>query len=869
MVKSRYPRPRHRLAPAALSEVLQVPLPEKYQPSAPGKRWKLAELDERAWQRFGPQACRELAREIVRAVGRAVQAGLPTAQQRIPAIPRGMTLADLELESRTLNCLAAAGIAERPQLLQSMTIGELLALRGFGAKSLLDLLTALEYARAHPASGPSKRVSRAAEGPSPAVRHRYPRPGEIIAPQTLRELLAVRVPLRLARGSSFQGRGLCELDERVWSELAPEKIAELGRMVVVRAGLAGHWPTVLQRRLPQPPKGMRLEELRLENRTYNCLLRAGLGQRPAELGKLTVGQLLAIPSFGAKCLVDLLSALETRVVREGKLDRRLSAAAASLLRVPEAAQVVSRDPRLGPLLRAIDPESRTLREAAERLLSRRLDPPDPAFVRRHLQELRRKLVELRKLPLEEELRQIFACVTTERDCRIVSEYYGFDGRGGRTLSQVGCKHRLSRERVRQICARAARRCGPGPVFAPVLDRALAFLAERHPAALEQLQRELDASRIVRRHLPIASIRKAAELLSRRFPFALVEVRGGCVAVAPSRADLPGPIARAARRMVANYGVGSVKQVVGVLPARLRSKADRRLLRAVLEATGQMCWLDKRRTWFRLACLPRYGLPGMIKKVLAVAGRLDVGRMHAALGRYRRGVRRRPPAGVLLEFCRQMPGVRVEGRDIVARRPKAWWRALTGVERKIVEVLKKYGPVLERGTLEEHCLRRRVNRFSFNAALMSSPVIVQYGRRVYGLLGPRVLRRLLPRLAQPTAPAGRRRVLEGFGHTRDGRTWVVYRLSKAAVSGGVVTVPAALKARLRGHFALRLPDQRRRGTLVVREGCAWGLGPALRAAGAREGDYLLLTFSQERREARLQLGDRSLLEALGRTEGGAA
>jgi len=864
MVKSRYPRPRHRLAPAALDEVLQVPLPERYQPARRRKLWKLCDLNERAWQRFGPKACQALARRIVQQVGRAVQSGFKAARRRVPALPRGMTLADLELESRTLNCLRAAGIAEHAQRLRSLTIGDLLALRGFGAKSLVDLLTSLEYARAHPAGARRKRAARGPEEDGSAARHRYPRCGEIPAPQTLRELLAVRAPSRLVRGSSFQGRRLCDLDERVWKELPPEKIAELGSLVVGRAGLVGHWRIVLERRLPRPPKGMRLEELRLENRTYNCLVRSGLGERPAGLGTLTVGQLMAIPSFGAKCLVDLLSALETRVIREGKLDRRLTAAAGSLVRLPEAARVVASDPRLGPMLRAIDTESRTLREAAERLLGRRLDPPDPDDVRRRLRRLRQTLLELRKLPLEEELQQIFSRVTTARDCRIVMEYYGWDGRGGRTLNEVGRKYRLSRERIRQICDRAARRCGPGLVFAPVLDRTLEFLAQRDPAAVEQLQADLNAGGLVQRRLPIASIQQAAELLARRFPFALVEVGAGRVAVAPARAHLAEPIARATRQVVANYGVGSLKQVADALPARMRRKTDRRLIRAVVEGTGQMCWLDERRNWFRPARLPRYGLPGMIQKILGVAGRIEVGRMRAALARYRRGARRLPPAGVLLQFCRQMSGVRVEGRRVAACRPKAWRRALTGVERKIVGVLEKHGPVLERGALEEHCLRRGVNRFSFNAALMSSPVIVQLGRSLYGLLGARVDRRTIRRLAAPKPPAPRRRVLQGFGRTRDGRTWVAYCLSKAAVAGGVVTVPSALKSRLRGRFALRLPDRRKQGTLVVREGCAWGLGPALRAAGARPGDYLLVTFNKARREARLQLGDRSLLEGLAAT-----
>jgi len=858
MVTSRYPRPQYPLAPRALAEVLQLQLPAKYQP-ARGKRWKLADLDQRAWRRLGPEACRELAQHIVRAVDRAIRSGRLPAHQRLPALPRGMGLDELQLEVRTRRCLVAAGIADQPQRLRQMTIGQLLQLRGFGAKSLVDLLTSLEHARAEPATVAVSSAPTAGASPRP----RYPRPGEILAPQTLREVLAVRIPGRLVRGSMFQGRPLYDLDERVWNELDEEQIERLARLVVARAARVPHCPNILQRRLPRMPKGMRLEDLHLENRTYNCLVRAGLAARPARLARLTVGQLLAVPSFGSKCLVDLLSAWETRLVRGGKLDRRLSAAARAVLALPQTAEVPADDPRLGPTLQAIDPEARNLREAAERLLARRLDPPEPNEVRRHLRRLQRMLPRLARLPLEEELCEIVCRASSPRDCRIVMEYYGWSGRGGRTLNEVGRKYGLSRERVRQICARVARRCSKSRVFAPVLDRALALLAECDPAPVSVLEEKLAAAGLVRRKLSIASIEQAAELLSRRFPFALVEVRGGHVAVARSRAHLVGPIAQGAAQLVTNFGIASLRQLRAALPPRVRQQSDLRLIRAVLDASGRWCWLDARHTWFRSVRLPRYGLAGMIRKVLSVAGRIEAARLRTALARNRRAAGRVPPAGVLLAFCRQMAGVNVEGRYVCARRPKAWRRALTNVERKIVEVLERHGPVLERGTLEEHCLRRKVNRFSFNAALMSSPVIVQHGRSVYGLVGARVDRRTVRRLTVPRRPGGTRRVLQGCGVTPQGHMWVAYRLSKAAIAGGVVTVPAALKGRLRGRFALRLAGRRKRGTLVVRGGCAWGVGPGLRALGAKEGDYLLITFDKQRHEARLKLGDRSLFEALAR------
>src|SRR2546425_61269 len=70
----------------------------------------------------------------------------------------------------------------------------------------------------------------------------------------------------------------------------------------------------IQRRLiPPPPEGLALEDLHLDQRTYNCLRRLLLeGQlaKVADLGQKTIGDLLSIEGFGAKCLVDLLTSLE-------------------------------------------------------------------------------------------------------------------------------------------------------------------------------------------------------------------------------------------------------------------------------------------------------------------------------------------------------------------------------------------------------------------------------------------------------------------------------------------------------------------------------------------------------------------------------
>ena len=145
-----------------------------------------------------------------------------------------------------------------------------------------------------------------------------------------------------------------------------------------------------------------------------------------------------------------------------------------------------------------------------------------------------------------------------------------------------------------------------------------------------------------------------------------------------------------------------------------------LVRAVLESLDDLQWLDEGKSWFHLESGSQYGLPNMMDKVFSICPRIDVSRLRSALERHRRNGRKIPPGRVLLAFCRQRPGIAVEGRTIVAETPPSPEDMLSGVEAVMVRVLRKYGPVLERGTFEEYCLAEGMNRFSFNASLMALP-----------------------------------------------------------------------------------------------------------------------------------------------------
>ncbi|MDZ7616861.1 MAG: sigma factor-like helix-turn-helix DNA-binding protein, partial [Patescibacteria group bacterium] len=749
--------------------------------------------------------------------------------------------------------LVAAGIHQRPQDLSGMSVDSVLGLRGFWSKSLVDLLTAMEFVIDHPEAPRKPRDDRVSTIQRTQTSGRYPRPNQRIAPSVLKDLLDVPIPYHLAQGTSFVGKQLADLDETAWRHFSAEVIAELAGLVVsqVTVGAAQH--DLSLRPLPATPAGLRLEDLKLENRTCNCLRRAGLSRDLKRLEQMTLGDLMGLPAFGAKCLVDALTALEAFTGRRRQIDVELAERVEELAAVSEASTIFFSDPRLGRLLRTLDSESNTVAEFVARLRRRELNVTEPFRLTKGIRRLVDELRCFQSLAVEEELRDIFSPSTNERDQRILASYYNWDGSGRHTLEQLGSEYGLSRERIRQICMRCLRRIHGVPIHAPVLDRTLAFMAQRLPRSAAGLERELREAGLSRHGLSAAAIEEAAGCFSRPIGFRVVPVGDGAVVLDRNLADLPPQIAHAAKDAVGSFGVATVHDVRAELAASSpRRQVTRELLCETLLALPDFQWLDDRQQWFRLESLPQYGLPNMIEKVVAVAERIDVSRLRVALGRYRRSNRKLPPTRALLEYCRHMPNVRVE-EDMVCVRPSLDWRTLlAGVEHGMVEVLKEFGPVMDRGEFEERCIARGMNRFSFNAILMCSPVVSQYGRSIYGLVAQKPDLKTVRRVRARRAKVGPSHVMQACGVAPDGRSFVAYRLSKAAISGGVITIPAALKEHVAGEYAVVSARREPLGRMMAKRGCGWGLGPALRGSGAQPGDHLHLHFDNATRTALLRL-----------------
>src|SRR5229473_3658577 len=127
-----------------------------------------------------------------------------------------------------------------------------------------------------------------------------------------------------------------------------------------------------------------------------------------------------------------------------------------------------------------------------------------------------------RLTLERELRSLLG---TGRNARIAARYYGFDGRGGGTLQSVGNEIGVTRERVRQIVTVTSQWLGTVRPASPMLDRTIEFVVDHMPAAAAEIEAELRFQRLTSGVFRLEGVIKAAELLGRRLPFSISEVKG--------------------------------------------------------------------------------------------------------------------------------------------------------------------------------------------------------------------------------------------------------------------------------------------------------------------------------------------------------
>jgi hypothetical protein len=266
-----------------------------------------------------------------------------------------------------------------------------------------------------------------------------------------------------------------------------------------------------------------------------------------------------------------------------------------------------------------------------------------------------------RLTLERELHELLG---TGRNALIAARYYGFDGRGGGSLQAVGNEIGVTAERVRQIVTAASESLNTRRAVSPTLDRTIAFVAEHMPAAAGEIEAALQFQRLTSSLFRLEGVIKAAELLGKRLPFSITELREERLVHAR---DIPSVdmIVRIARRVISRWGMATLSDVVAEVRKVESGVCDRNLVASALACVGGLHWLEHSAGWFWLPDNRNNPLLNRIRKILSVANPIEISKLRAGIGRDYSMKGFSPPKRVLLEFCRQAPGLRVEDETVKA------------------------------------------------------------------------------------------------------------------------------------------------------------------------------------------------------------
>jgi hypothetical protein len=133
----------------------------------------------------------------------------------------------------------------------------------------------------------------------------------------------------------------------------------------------------------------------------------------------------------------------------------------------------------------------------------------------------------------------------------------------------------------------------------------------------------------------------------------------------------------------------------------------------------------------------------IRKILSVANPINISELRAGIARHYRMKGLSPPKRVLLEFCRQAPGLRVNGEAVKAEPPVSSDDNLSQIEKAIVHILSEHGGTMATSEFNSVCVGMGVNRSAFYQNLLNSPIISRSAGGLYGLIGSRTVRKLEP------------------------------------------------------------------------------------------------------------------------------
>jgi hypothetical protein len=415
-----------------------------------------------------------------------------------------------------------------------------------------------------------------------------------------------------------------------------------------------------------------------------------------------------------------------------------------------------------------------------------------AWVTRRL-AIEREVARWEAQTLEGSVEHLVAAALPERPdlAPILALRYGADGRGVITLDAVGQMVKLTRERIRQLQSKAEKRLPEGQLVCPPLTQMLQVLDHALPCTAPQLAELMRQGALTRREAWTATaLRSVAALFGQTL--AVTDV--GSLVVRDDDVAVAQRTLATARRLSGFSGVTSVASVRQDLGD---SEASDELVRAVLQVSGDVHWLDEENFWTDHP-EGRNRLVNTCLRIVTVISPQSLDDVHegvlrnfswrASTGGGRFDGLSAPGHSVLRDFLDSHPAFQIDGADMIAavERPAL---DLLGPEKLAMTrvLLAAKGHVMHRNQLMAASAAAGVNPATAGVFTTYGEIFKRFAPNVWGLRGAPVTPSDIQRVTQ-VAKDDREdaddRAMQGA--TASGRPWTARVITPTFRYSGVLT-----------------------------------------------------------------------------------
>ena len=487
--------------------------------------------------------------------------------------------------------------------------------------------------------------------------------------------------------------------------------------------------------------------------------------------------------------------------------------------------------------------------------ARRIRALRDAEMNRMLAEIRNAVVRVPEAEcLEDELRGILRALASERDTEVVSKLFGWTGKGRRILESVGQEYGLTRERIRQLAARASRKIRERSVETPWLRRALETLRAASPATSITLAALLHEAGIAKDNFDPSGVIAACEELGIDPGLASVSLSGARIYDIPEKIDMIAQLLRLSRRLTSARGCANFDAMCDEL---IVEQADRDKYRELMSVGGRTTWLDEERQWLFAGGLARNRLGNLVAKVLFVSSEVNLSELRRAIAKSRR-LEAVPPTKILARFVQATGLATIKDGIVTASQSLTNAIEPGSSEDTMLRVFKENGPVLGWDRLQELCVAAGMNPVTVGIYMSISPIVSRLARGVYALVGEKVAPGIVEEVKEKLTSSRR---TSDFGWSTRGTLWCSVKLTRNILVSGSAALPAFVSDLVGGgDWKVKFGGTVLDTLLKCKNHFLWSLAKPLAYAGAEPDDICILEFDMQTHIVTLSVGGEDLADA---------